>query len=138
MFELVCGNASHAVGRVRVCVSPFGAVTLLTFRLLIGQTQQRSGSIMGFESLSCLHSQFSKATLSLASFLPLGDLCKTIFLSFSLELSYIVNVYIIFTSLIHVCLQSVFLCLTVVFLLMFTSYLLSLLSCFFSLTVLNY
>lgn len=41
---------------VFVCVSPFGAVTLLTFRLLIGQTRQRSESIMGFDSLSCLHS----------------------------------------------------------------------------------
>lgn len=75
-----------------------------------------------------------------------GDLCNTIFLSFSFStllsgsLSYIFNVYMIFTSLVS-CLSIVcLLCLTVLFLLMFTSStcFLSILSCFFSLTVLNY
>lgn len=46
-FALVCGNASHAGSRVRVCFF-LGAVTSLTFRSLIGRTQQRSGSALGF------------------------------------------------------------------------------------------
>lgn len=88
---------------VFVCVSPFGAVTLLTFRLLIGPTRQRSGSIMGFDSLSCLHSQFSKATLSLASFFTTLATFATQSFSFSTllsgSLSYIVNVYMILVLL---------------------------------------
>lgn len=81
---------------VFVCVSPFGAVTLLTFRLLIGQKWQRSGSIMGFDSLSCLHLVFQGHPLTGIIFTTLATFATQ---SFSLSLSLLFSLEVFLTFL---------------------------------------
>lgn len=146
MFELVCGNASHAVGRVRVCFSLwccdltdipladwsdtaaeweyYGFWFAVLFALLVFQGHPLTGII--FTTLATFATQ--SFSLSLSLLFSLEVFLTFLMFAWSLPLSS------------PVCLVSVFLCLTVLFLLMFTSStcFLSLLSCFFSLTVVNY
>lgn len=145
MFELVCGNASHAVGRVRVCFSLwccdltdipladwsdtaaeweyYGFWFAVLFALLVFQGHPLTGIVL--TTLVTFATQSFSLSLSLL---------------FSLEV--FLNVYMIYTSLVS-CLSRV--CLSLfnrfnLFNVMFTSStcFLSLFSCFFSLTVLNY
>lgn len=119
MFELVCGNASHAVGRVRVCFSLwccdltdipladwsdtaaeweyYGFWFAVLFALLVFQGHPLTGIILPLwrplqHNLSLfLYSSLWKSFLMFTWSIPLSS---------------------------HVCLQSVFLCLTVLILLM--------------------
>ncbi len=111
MFELVCGNASHAVGRVRVCFSLW-CCDLTDIPLADWSDTAAEWEYYGFWFAVLFALSFPRPPSHWHNFYHFGDLCNTIFLSFSFStllsgsLSYIFNVCMIFTSLVS-CLSSV-------------------------------